>query len=246
MEKALTRVGHVGTVSEFTKKELITYFSYPEERIETIKNGFSSNITEEKSKDEKIGCFLKEKKVPQDYLLYTGVLDPRKNFSRLIEAIQICRKSLGDFPDLVVTGVSFEDWIKSDQAKKAKKIGIINNIYIAGIVDKRILKELTRKALALCYPSLYEGFGFPPLEAMSVGIPVLASNSSSIPEVTGDAACLVNPMSVEDISQGLERIIFDNEYRQKLVKRGSKQLKKYSWRKTSAEYIRLYKEVLDR
>jgi glycosyltransferase involved in cell wall biosynthesis len=101
-----------------------------------------------------------------------------------------------------------------------------------------------QRSSALCYPSLYEGFGFPPLEAMSQGIPVLAGKNSSIPEVTGDAACLVDPMSVNDIARGLRKIIFDSEYRQKLVEHGFNQIKKFSWRQAAVEYIRLYKQVL--
>jgi alpha-1,3-rhamnosyl/mannosyltransferase len=244
MENALSRVGYVVTVSEFTKNELIRYFSFPEERIKTIKNGISSCSPEKEFEKKKIGSFIKENKVPQEYILYTGILDPRKNFCRLIEAIQACIKQNKDFPKLVVAGISYEEWIESGQAKKAKEFGIFDNIHIAGIVDKSILNGITRRAIALCYPSLYEGFGFPPLEAMSFGVPVLAGNSSSIPEIAGNAACLVDPMSVKDIAKGLEKIIFDSEYRQKLIERGFNQIKKYSWRKASKEYIRLYKEVL--
>ena len=126
----------------------------------------------------------------------------------------------------------------------ARELGLFDRIHLAGILEKDVLLGLTEKALALCYPSLYEGFGFPPLEAMSLGIPVLAANCSAIPEVTGHAACLVDPMSVDGIAEGLRKIVFDNDYRQGLIEAGYKQITSFSWGKAAAEYINLYKEVL--
>jgi len=244
MENALSRVAHVVTVSEFTKKELITYFSFPEDRIRTIKNGIGLDCSDKEYKEKEIQCFIKEKKIPQEYMLYTGVLDPRKNLSRLMEAIQICVKQVKDFPNLVLSGITYKQWIKSGQAKQAEKLGLFNKIHIAGIVDKKVLYGLMKKSIALCYPSLYEGFGFPPLEAMSLGVPVLAGNSSSIPEIAGNAACFVDPTCAEDIARGLRKIVFDNDYRHVLVERGFIQIKKYSWQRTASEYLQLYKQVL--
>jgi glycosyltransferase involved in cell wall biosynthesis len=243
MEISLKRVDMVATVSEFTRQEIIKYFSFPEDRVRTIHNGFSLNHTGKKCSEEKIGRFLKDNNIPHFYLLYTGVLDPRKNLSRLIEAIAVCRKESKVFPELVLIGIPYDQWIKSDQAGKAKEIGIFDNIHVGGIVEKDILCRLTKKAIALCYPSLYEGFGFPPLEAMSLGVPVLAGKSSSIPEITEDAACLVDPESVNDIARGLNRLVYDNEYRQRLVELGYRQIKKFSWEKAAAEYLSLYEEV---
>jgi glycosyltransferase involved in cell wall biosynthesis len=182
--------------------------------------------------------------LPNAYLLFVGVLDPRKNLKRLIEALSILKEEMSDVPDLVIAGISKRQWSKSDEAGEADRLGILESIHLAGVVEKDILFSIMKNSSALCYPSLYEGFGFPPLEAMPLGIPVLAGKNSSIPEVTGDAACLVDPLSVDDIVRGLRKIVFDSEYRQKLVEQGFNQIKKFSWRRTAAEYIRLYKEVL--
>jgi len=244
MEISLKRVDMVATVSEFTRQEILKYFSFPEDRIRTIHNGFSLNFIKKECKGEKIDCFIREKKLPQEYLLYTGVLDPRKNLLRLIEAIYVCIKESEDFPNLVLAGITYKQWIKCDHARKAKELGIFNNIHVAGIVDKDILYGLTQKAIALCYPSLYEGFGFPPLEAMSLGVPVLAGESSSIPEITENAACLVDPESVNDIARGLKRLVFDSDYRRSFVELGYRQIAKFSWDKAAGEYLSLYEEVL--
>jgi glycosyltransferase involved in cell wall biosynthesis len=96
----------------------------------------------------------------------------------------------------------------------------------------------------LCYPSLYEGFGFPPLEGMSLGIPVLASRTSSIPEIVNDSACLVDPESVEDIATGLIKLVYDQDYRKNLIQSGYQRIKKYSWEKSAKSYIKVYREVL--
>ncbi len=244
MTNSLSRVDLVATVSEFTRQEVLTYFPISENRVRVIHNGFNPYPRDVGYNSEKVNRFIEKKKLPQSYLLYTGVLDPRKNLERLIEAIAQCREETHDFPDLVIVGVFSDQWVKSDQVNRARELGVLDHIHLGGVVEKDILCGLTKKAMALCYPSLYEGFGFPPLEAMSLGVPVLAGKSSSIPEVTGDAACLVDPLSVNDIAQGLSKIVYDNEYRQTLIELGYQQIKKFSWQKAAAEYINLYQEAL--
>lgn len=244
MTISLNRVDLVATVSEFTRQELLNYFPISESRVRVIHNGFSPYRPGRDFLKESVNKFIEENNLPQTYLISTGVYDPRKNLGNLIEAIAQCRKENDSFPHLVITGISYEQWIQSDQANRARELGLFDNIHLIGFVGKDILWGLTQKALALCYPSLYEGFGFPPLEAMSLGVPVLAGKSSSIPEITGNAACLVDPMNINDIAQGLNRIVYDNEYRRTLIESGYRQIKKYSWRNAAAEYVSLYQEAL--
>jgi glycosyltransferase involved in cell wall biosynthesis len=242
---SLKRADMVATVSEFTRQEFLTYFSFPEDHIKVIQNGFDSPGVEENYPKEEVEFLIESKKLPQSFLLYIGVLDPRKNLQRLVEAIAYCRNETEDFPDLVIAGITQEQWLRSDQAIRAKELGVFDHIYLVGVVERYVLSGLTEKALALCYPSLYEGFGFPPLEAMSLGVPVLAGDCSAIPEVTGHAACLVDPTSVDDIAQGLNKIVFDSDYRQTLIKRGYDQIQNFSWHKSAIEYLKLYKEVVN-
>jgi glycosyltransferase involved in cell wall biosynthesis len=244
MNISLQRVDMVATVSNYTKQELLTHFSIPEDKVKVIYNGFRPYVSEAPYWEENMERFMELNNLPPNYLLFAGVLDPRKNLDRLIEALYACGGKTHDFPDLVIAGVSPKQWADSDQAKRAGSLGILNHIHTVGVVSKDILWGIMQKAVALCYPSIYEGFGFPPLEAMSLGVPVLAAQSSAIPETSGDAACLVDPMSVDDIARGIQRIIFDSEYRQKLIDRGYAQIKKFSWQQAAREYIQLYKEVL--
>ncbi len=244
MTISMNRVDLVATVSEFTRQELLTYFPIPESRVRVIHNGFNPYQPGKDFQKKCVNKFVEENNLPKTYLISTGVQDPRKNLEKLIEAIAKCRKETNDFPHLVISGISYEQWIQSDQANRAKELGIFDNIHLIGFVGKDILWGLTQKALALCYPSLYEGFGFPPLEAMSLGVPVLAGKNSAIPEITGKAACLVDPMNINDIAKGLNRIVYDNEYRRILIESGYRQIKKYSWRKAATDYISLYQEAL--
>jgi glycosyltransferase involved in cell wall biosynthesis len=244
MQKTLSRVDMVATVSEFTRQEVINHFSFPEDRIRVIHNGFHS-LWQDDCDGTKVDQYIKKNNLPKYYLLYTGVLDPRKNLERLIEAMAQCRQEADDFPDLVVAGIRNVEWNKSKHAHQAKKRSVSDHIHVCGVVAKEVLIGLMQRAHALCYPSLYEGFGFPPLEAMSVGVPVLAGKSSAIPEIAGNAACLVDPTSVDGIAQGLNRIVFDQGYRRMLVERGYQQIKKFSWRKAATEYINLYQFVMN-
>lgn len=245
MEMSLDRVDVVVAISEFTRQEIINHFSFPEDRIKVIHYGFSS-LRSEKSIYGKVGKFIANKDITQPYLLVPSALDPRKNLDRLVEAFAQCKKDDNDFPPLVVAGIPSDQWTLSDQAVKAKKLNVFDDIVMCGVVDRDIITGLIKKAHALCYPSLYEGFGLPPLEAMSLGIPVLAGKSSSIPEVSGNAACLVDPLDINDISCGLSRIVSDSSYRQKLINAGYKQINNFSWDKTSAQYLNLYREVMGR
>ena len=244
MNRSLERADMVVAVSKSTREEIIRHFRIPEDRIKVIYNGFNPYVLEVATSEEKLQNFKHKNKLSDVYLLFVGVLDPRKNLMRLIEALSILKKEVKDIPDLVIAGISLKQWYKSEEAKQAEKLGILKHVHVVGIVEKNALFRIMAKAFALCYPSLYEGFGFPPLEAMSQGIPVLAGKNFSIPEVTGDAACLVNPLSVNDIAKGLHQITFNSEFRNKLIKDGFNQIKKFSWRTAATDYVRLYKKAL--
>ena len=244
MAISLSRADLVTTVSEFTRREVLNYFSFPEDRIRVIKNGYDPPAMDENFRREEIELFVERNKLPQSFLLYIGVLDPRKNLQRLIEAIANCRNETQDFPDLIIAGTTKEQWLQSDQAIRARGLGISDHIHLAGLLEKDILLGLTKKALVLCSPSLYEGFGFPALEAMSLGVPVLAGDSAAIPEVTGSAACLVEPTSVDEIARGLDKLVFDDDYRQHLISLGFQQVKKFSWREAASKYSSIYKQAM--
>ena len=244
MALSLKRVDQIVTVSNFTRNEIISYFSFPEDRISVINNGFnffpSSDIYQLQFADD----FLLENNIPKSYIIYVGTLDPRKNLKKLIRAYQKCYQN-NDYPDMVIVGIFREEWDQFIVKNLYIDRDLQKKIHITGIVDTKILIGLIKNARAFCYPSLYEGFGYPPLEAMSLGVPVLTSDISSIPEIVDNAALLVNPFDISDISRGLNQIIYDDELRENLIKSGYKQIRKYSWKETAKKYLSIYKKVLN-
>jgi glycosyltransferase involved in cell wall biosynthesis len=243
METSLKRADMVVTVSKFTRSEILNYFSFPKERIKVIYNGFNPVPNNNSKYGDRADKFIKKNNLPPSYLLYIGTLDPRKNIVRLIEAIFLCRGEFKDFPHLLIAGINFQEWVKSGLKTKIDDLGLSNHFHLCGVLEKELLIGLTQKSYILCYPSLYEGFGFPPLEAMSLGVPVLAGRKASIPEIAGDSACLIDPESVEDIAEGLIKLVSDQDYRNKLIESGYHRMRRYCWKKAARSYLKLYREV---
>ncbi len=243
MTRSLDRADRIGADSEFTRQEILSYFPIHEDRVKVIHNGFSPWVAQDAHWEENVTRFLEEKNIPQSYLLYLGVLDPRKNLRNLIDALASSKAKSKEFPDLLLVGIERKQWMKSEEARRARELEIFGHIHIAGLLEKDLAWGLTQKSLALCYPSLYEGFGFPPLEAMSAGVPVLAGRSSSIPEICGDAACFVDPLNIEEMSEGLNKIVSDSDYRQVLIQSGYRRIQQFSWQKAVEQYVSLYHEA---
>lgn len=169
-----------------------------------------------------------------DYLLYLGTLQPRKNLARLVEAfarVQPLTTSLR----LVLAGE--KGWLYEELFARVESLGLSNHILFPGYVADDDKAALISGAMALVYPSLYEGFGLPALEAMACGTPVLTSNVSSLPEVVGDAALLVNPLDTDAIADGMAHLITDAELRQSLVEKGYAQARKFSWANAARQVL---------
>ena len=201
------------TVSEFSKAEIQRFLRVPASRIEVVYNA----VTKLDAATDK------DRPVPGDYILSVSSTHPRKNLKRLMRAFRQLRP---DNVTLVLVGLPHSD----DLSRMTYE-----NIVFLGHVEDKVLVSLYRQALAFVYPSLYEGFGIPPLEAMSFGCPVVASHASSILEVCGDAVLYVDPNNVDNITDGLDRIIRDKDLRNELAEKGLKQCKNFSWTKSAAE-----------
>jgi glycosyltransferase involved in cell wall biosynthesis len=171
--------------------------------------------------------------IDSDYLLYLGTLQPRKNLQRLIAAFASCSLP----PALVLAGKPgwYSDQLLQQVNERVKFIGYID------AADK---SALLSGATAFVFPSLYEGFGFPVLEAMACGVPVLCSNTSSLPEVTGAAAVLINPLEMGDIARGLQNITTNEELRKTLIERGRRQAQKFTWQACAEVALKVFEEVL--
>jgi glycosyltransferase involved in cell wall biosynthesis len=190
---------------------------------------------------------LERYQIQDPFLLYAGNIKPHKNIARTIEAFSVLKTELKENPlwknlKLVIIG----DELSKHQFLRRTVIrsGVQHDVRFFGFVPYETLKVFYKSAQIFVFPSLYEGFGLAPLEAMANGTPVLTSNVSSLPEVLGEAALLVNPENVFEISKGLKHLLFDANLRSELVAKGLEQSQKYSWKKSAELVLRTYQEVL--
>lgn len=214
-------------VSKSTKKDIIEILGIPEEKVRVIYEAAPAEF--KKATPGLIKQVIKKFKIKKDFLLAVGTLEPRKNLKRVVQAYRSFKNSK-DWQLVLVGRIGWGESLKAGP-------GII----LTGCVPHQELVALYSSAGCLVYPSLYEGFGQPILEAMNRGCPVVTSNVSSMPEVAGEAAVLVDPLSVKNISEGIKQAL---ENRDELVKKGYQQVKKFSWEKCARETLKVYEEVV--
>lgn len=229
-------------ISENTKKDIIDLLKIPENKIRVIHSAVGNEFMPVKDM-KKIQDIKKRYSTGKKFILDVGTLEPRKNYAFLIKAyhLAILKEKLPH--NLVLTGK--KGWYYEGLFKLVKDLKLEKRVVFSGYVPEKDLPLLYSAADLFVFPSLYEGFGFPPLEAMACGTPVIASNTSSIPEVVGSAGILLPPKDEKRWAKEIIKISLDKRLAQNLSKKGSEQAKKFSWEKTAAKTIEVYKEVLE-
>jgi glycosyltransferase involved in cell wall biosynthesis len=246
--RALTRADHVFAVSQSSKRDLARAFRIPETKITVVYNAVDERfLTEPLPADA--DRILERHAVNSPYVLYAGNIRPQKNLPRLIEAFAVAKAELHGNPEfaqlkLLVIGEALTR--HADLRRAVVRARVREDVRFLGFVPSPVLRVFYSRALAFLFPSLYEGFGLPPLEAMAHGTPVLTSNVSSLPEVFDDAALLVNPENVFDIARGIRQILTDTVLRQTLRRRGYERARMYSWESAAQLVHAAYHSVLDR
>lgn len=175
-----------------------------------------------------------------EYILYVGSLEPRKNIGTLLEAYELLRTTYPDIKTKLVL-IGGESPLFAEVRLKVKRFK--EDVLFKGFVSDRLLRDYYRHAQLVVYPSLYEGFGFPPLEAMASGVPVVTTMTSSIPEVVGDAALMVSPYDVGQLAETMSRVLGDPDLRATLIARGREQVKKFNWYRVARNTLAIYYEV---
>ncbi len=229
----LKRANHIIAVSQNTKNDLIKYLKIPDGRISVIYNGVDHGIFKPDN----------TKLLDKPYILYVGSERPRKNLSRLFEAFSRLK---AEFPELklVKAGVAGRsEKYRADTMNSLASLGIIQDVIFVEHVSEPDLVHYYSSASLLAYPSLYEGFGLPPLEAMACGCPVVTSNTSSLPEVVGEAGVMVDPYDTDSMAEAMRQVLTDNELRGNMVSKGLEQAKKFSWDRAAMETQEVYEKV---
>lgn len=242
IKKSCKRADAIITDSEFTKQEIIRFLNINPQKIFVIPLGVDTIFFHPIDDIILINQTIKKYSIEKNYFLYIGTLDPRKNIERLIKSYNLLLKKYFTIPKLVIAG--WGGWAYKSILKLIEELNLKENIILTGYVSDEDIVPLICGAFAFVFPSLYEGFGLPPLEAMACGIPVLASNASSLPEVVGDAALLVNPLDIDDIFINLEKLLSNEMLRQDLSKKGLERSKQFTWARTAKLTMDVYNQVI--
>lgn len=224
-------------VSRHAASEARRLLGVPREQIDVVHNGVDRGFRPLPA--QAVEAFRSHKHLPERYLLHVGTLEPRKNLIRLVEAFD---RACDDSMSLVLAGG--KGWYYNEVFAKVEELQLGNRVAFAGYVPDGELPLLYNGAFSLVYPSLYEGFGLPILEALACGTPVLTSTSSSLPEVAGDAALVVDPRDVDDIARGIRQLMVDDTLREELRERGLARAQQFSWQRTAQETARVYGRIL--
>ncbi|MBP3242480.1 MAG: glycosyltransferase family 4 protein [Ruminococcus sp.] len=242
LKQSMNRADMIVTDSQFSKDEIIKYFPQHSDKIRVVQCGVDLEKFRPCTEPERIPEVKKSLGIEGDYFLYLGTIEPRKNLERLIKAYHICTQRIGsDLPKLVLAGG--KGWLYDSIFAKVTELGLTDRVIFTKYVPSEDMNPLMCGAVAFVFPSIYEGFGMPPLEAMACGVPVLASDAASLPEVTGDCAVICNAYSEESIAEGLLRLYDDTALRADLSRRGLERASQFTWDASAKQLYNVYKEL---
>jgi len=230
-KKQIKNTGLIITVSDFVKKDIIETLNIPEGKIVRIYSG--------------VNPFYKPIKFPypsKPFIFYLGTIEPRKNIVGIIKAFNLL-KTISQFKDLELVIAGGKGWLYDKILKEAKKSPFYSSISFVGRISEEKARELYNTASVFVYPSFYEGFGFPPLEAQACGLPVIASNRASFSEILRDSAILINPDNVNEIASAIEALLTDNNIRNSLINKGFENIKRFNWNNTAKELISICQKL---
>jgi len=238
IQSSVERSERIITISEFSKREIMELLHVKPEMISVVPCAPSLTMHTADFTETAI-----KYGITKPYVLYVGTIEPRKNLSRLIRAFDLLKRESEIDYQLILAGG--EGWNNEEIHREAEQAVCSEDICFTGYVSAQEKNVLYQHAAVLAFPSLYEGFGMPPLEAMYWECPVICSDVASLPEIAGDAACFVDPMDETEIAQGLFHVLTDSGYAKMLIKRGQNQLRKYTWEASAEKLLRTCQEVLE-
>lgn len=240
---AMKNADKILTISNNTKKDLVRYTNIPPDNIETIYLGVDEHF--KKLNSDQVHKIRKKYQLPSHFILYLGSEQPRKNFHRLIKAFYKLKKT-GYFKGIKLLKVG-RPQIENSKRKKIfdliNKLKLQKDVILIDYIPEGDLSGIYNAADLFVYPSLYEGFGLPPLESMACGTPVITSNTSSLPEVVGDAGLMVDPCEVDDLTKAMHEVLSNDSLRNELSYKGLKRAKIFNWNDTAKKTLKIYEEI---
>ena len=242
VRRTAKKAAQIITVSDYSKRDIIETYGVPPERITVTYEAAPSGFRPVESEKE-LQRVRQTYGIEGDYILSVGSIQPRKNLKRLIAAYSNLRQKRpeGKLPQLVVVGKSA--WLYEETLRAIKELELSRSVILTGYVPEADLPALYSGAVCFVYPSYFEGFGLPPLEAMKCGTPVIVGNRTSLPEVVGDAGVLVDPFDVDDIAAAIEKVIGDSDLRSQLSVKGLERAGLFDWRETARQTLAVYKHA---
>ena len=239
---SLRRADRVITISEHTKRDVVELCGVPPERVTPIL--LAADPRFRPCAPDEVAAFKARRGLPDRFILYMGTLEPRKDVGTLVRAYAELRRSGVTDCDLVLAGG--RGWRYEPVLALIEELGLANYVHFPGFVPDAEQALWYSSAVIFAYPSLYEGFGLPLLESMACGTPVVASRSSSLPEVVGEAGVLVSPSDPHELSVALSELLASDERRARLCEAGLARARAFSWRRMAVETVQVYREVLAR
>lgn len=241
MKRNVSRAQHVIVPSFAMIEDVVNYWAIKPEKISVIYPGLDTEFSEH-LRQEAIQAVLEKYNLTKNFLLFVGILQPRKNVERIIEAYQLLSTELKAKHKLVIIGSV--GWQAKTTLSKICSLEISNEGRWLSMIPRKDLRILYHCADIVVFPSLSEGFGYPIIEGFASQTPVITSNTTSMPEIAGEAAYLVNPYNVEEISQAMVKLLTDGALRKDYIQRGTKQVLKFSWDKNIEKLLGVYKRLL--
>lgn len=242
LKKSMKRADIIITDSEFSKSEIIKYFPQHEKKIRVVPCGVDLERFKPCSDSERISAVKSSLGIEGEYFLYVGTIEPRKNLERLITAYNILKQRMNDVPKLILAGA--KGWLYDSIFQRVNDLKLTDSVIFTEYVPSADMTPLISGATAFVFPSLYEGFGMPPLEAMACGVPVLTSDAASLPEVVGECGVICSAESEESIADGMKKICSDNALRKKLSVCGLERAHSFTWENSAEILYNIYKEIL--
>jgi len=238
--RGLRKADRIITVSEYSKSEIIKHVGYPEDQITVIPNAVDHNnycVKRNREVIKKLGITDTQK-----VILYVGSEQPRKNVPFLLKAISELKKKL---PDIILLkiGTPQVPGAREKLIELIEMLGIEKEVVFVGYVSENELPKYYNAADLFVFPSLYEGFGLPPLEAMACGTPVITSNLTSLPEVVGDSAITIDPYDVNAFAEAMYNLLTDEKLREKMINKGLKRAQLFNWEKSAEKTLKVYQQL---